>query len=325
MLVPGDTRQGRARLALAAGAEQEHLVTGQVAHVILGDRRRHVGQIAGFAGGVVDPVHGAAEEGDPPTMQGGHLHDGLDARHIGREAGDGDPSLERADHLGEVFAHLRLGPRLSLDQGVGGIADHRGHALLGQPPQGRFVVVVADQRIGIELPVAGVQHRACRSADHKRIGLRDRVGQGDQFDLEGPDLEAAGQGHLRDDLVAVDTDLGQLAVEHAGGKRRGVDRALEPGPDMGHRPDMVLVGMGQDKAGQLVAPLLDETRVRHDQIDPGQPLVGEGDAQVDHEPGPVVPIEVQVHSNLAGPAERQEPEILRSGQPAHGRSFRLAL
>src|SRR2546429_6612625 len=48
----------------------------------------------------------------------------------------------------------------------------------------------ADQRLGIELPVAGVQHGAGRGADDDGVRLGDRMGQRDQFEIERPDRKA---------------------------------------------------------------------------------------------------------------------------------------
>jgi hypothetical protein len=71
---------------------------------------------------------------------------------------------------------------------------------------------------------------------------------------------------------------------------------------------MVLVGMGEDQAAQALAPLGDEARIGQDDLDPGQGLVGEAEAEVDHHPLAAVAVEVEVHADLAGPAERHEEE-----------------
>ena len=51
--------------------------------------------------------------------------------------------------------------------------------------------------------------------------------------------------------------LGQLAAQHRGGERRGIDRAAQLRPQPGHRADMVLVRVGDDQAHQLVAAIGD--------------------------------------------------------------------
>ena len=84
---------------------------------------------------------------------------------------------------------------------------------------------------------------------------------------------------------------------------------------------MVLVGVGQHQAGQPIAPGLDEGRVGHQDIDARLAFIGEGDAEVDHEPTAVVAVEVEVHVDLAGAAQGQEPEIARARLPGHGLWF----
>ena len=49
----------------------------------------------------------------------------------------------------------------------------------------------AEDRGRIELPIAGVQHVAERRADNKRVGNRDRMGDGDELDIERAEVEVA--------------------------------------------------------------------------------------------------------------------------------------
>src|SRR3546814_1757077 len=56
-----------------------------------------------------DAVHGAAEQADAAAAGFGDLDDGLQARHVAGEAGDGHPVLEAAHHLQELLADIGLG------------------------------------------------------------------------------------------------------------------------------------------------------------------------------------------------------------------------
>ena len=74
---------------------------------------------------------------------------------------------------------------------------------------------------------------------------------------------------------------------------------------------MILMGMRQHEAHQVLALLLQEADVGHDQVDPRQMLlVAEGDAEIDREPGALVavaePVDRQVHADLADAAERRK-------------------
>ncbi len=78
--------------------------------------------------------------------------------------------------------------------------------------------------------------------------------------------------------------LAQLLAQQEGGEGRGVERRLEPRPQPGDGADMVLVGVGQHDAEDVVGVLLDEGRVGQDDLDARRGLVAEGHAQVDHDP-----------------------------------------
>ena len=66
--------------------------------------------------------------------------------------------------------------------------------------------------------------------------------------------------------------------------------------------------MGKDHADQLLAPLGDEARVREDGVDAGDGLVAEGDAAIHDQPLAVAAVEIEVHPDLAGPTQRDEPQ-----------------
>ena len=79
---------------------------------------------------------------------------------------------------------------------------------------------------------------------------------------------------------------------------------------------MVLMGVRQHQAHQVLALLLQEADVGHDQIDARQMLlVAKGDAEIDREPGPLVavaePVDRQVHADLADAAERRKGQFIR--------------
>ena len=297
--------------------------------MLLGHQRRKVLQVAAVAGRLVDPRHGAAGERDPAAVGRGDFADRVQARHVRGETGDQHPVLEAADELHERRAHLGLGTRIAVDQRVGGIAHHGQHALVGERAQGPLVVAVADQGIGIQLPVAGVQDRAGRGPDHQRVGLGDGMGERDQLDLEGADGEAAGERHLDDLQRLGQAGLDQLRIDHLGGEGGGVDRAAQARPEVTNGADVVLVGVGKHQPDQILAPFLDEAGVGHEHVHARRAAVGKDDPEIDHEPAPSVAVEVQVHADLAGSAERQEVELVGPRRPgpgpsAHADALRLA-
>ena len=111
---------------------------------------------------------------------------------------------------------------------------------------------------GIELPVAGVQQQPVRRVDHQRLRLRDRVRDAHEPQRERRQIDRAAR---RDDMqlhLVEQLHLGQLAPQHRGGERRGIDRTAQLRPQPGHGADVVLVRVGDDQPDQPVAPVGDE-------------------------------------------------------------------
>ena len=123
--------------------------------------------------------------------------------------------------------------------------------LVADAPQHRLVGHLAQQRLGIDLPVAGMEHRAEPGADRQRIGLEDRMRHGDQLELERRQAELAAERDLGDRHRIDQARLDELAPQHRGGERRGIDRRLEARPEIGDGAQVILVGMGQHDADQV--------------------------------------------------------------------------
>ena len=67
--------------------------------------------------------------------------------------------------------------------------------------------------------------------------------------------------------------------------------------------------MSDDETDQLVATIGDVAGIRHHHIDLGMCRAAEADATVHRQPPAVAAVQVQVHADLARPAQRQEGEI----------------
>ena len=305
----------RARLALAAGAGDQHPVARQLRGVVLAEKARPVPQIAVFPRRLVHPAQGSAAQGGVPAGRPGDRGDRLEPRDVRREGGNGDPAVVFADQIDQALPDIRFRAGPALLEHVGRIADQRQDAVIADPAQRRLVDRRADQRVRVELPVAGVEHGAQRRADQQGVRLRDRMGQAYEFDAERTDLEGRAGFDRGDPGVVLQIGFGQLALQHRGGETGGVDRALQPGPEMRHRADMILMGMGQDQAGQPVPALDDEFRVGRNHLDSGDRGIAERHAQIDHQPAAAIAEQVEVHADFAGAAERQEME----GIAAHAR------
>ena len=90
---------------------------------------------------------------------------------------------------------------------------------------------------------------------------------------------------------------------------------------------MVLMAVGEDDAEQVVALLLDEVEVGQDQLDAGIVGIGEGQAEIDHQPFALAAVEIDVHADLARAAEREEEEFfagMSSLEPSPPSSYEQA-
>ena len=72
---------------------------------------------------------------------------------------------------------------------------------------------------------------------------------------------------------------------------------------------MVLVAVSQDDPGKPLLLVLDELEVGQDELDPGIVGIGEGQAEVDHDPLAAAAVEIDVHADLARAAERAEKQF----------------
>ena len=127
---------------------------------------------------------------------------------------------------------------------------------------------------------------------------------GDELERERRQLDPSARLHDVELHLAEKLRLAELAAEHRGGERRGEDRAAQLTPEMGDGADVVLVRVGDDEAQQPVPPLADEAWVGHHDLDLGQLAAAEADAAIDREPAVAAAVKVQVHADLARPAQR---------------------
>ena len=317
----GDTAEGGHRLTLGAGAHVDELVILD----IVGLLEVHDGafgdvQVAEVGGDGHVAHHGAADEHDLAAVFVGGVHHLLHTVHMGGEAGDDD----LAGGLRERLVKGRADGGLGLDEaghlGVGGIHHQQVHALFADLAEFDKVSDAVVKRQLVELDVARVDQRAGRSLDVDGQGVRDGVGDVDEFKVERAHLElvAAGDLHLGGVLVVflalgVHEREGQLGAD-----QRDVRAQLE---QVGHAADVVLVAVGQHEGVHLVETVLDVAEIRQDEIHARLLLLGEEHAAVDEQQVTVVFDHVHVAADFAQAAERRDAHgalaVLRRGDQ-HG-------
>ncbi len=309
------SRAIRARAARGSpwlpGADQHDAVARNVAGLVLGQKTRQIGEIAVLARRLFDPPQRAPDQRHLPLVRGGGQGHRFEPRHVRGKAGDRNAGVIAADQIGQRSAQLRLGPRCPGAQRVCRVADQSEDALVAELAQPCLVRGRTDQRVRIELPVAGVQHRADRRPHGDSVRFGDRMGQSDQLKIERADREAARQrDHVDPDLVGQSV-LGQLCAQQRGGERGRPNRAAQLAPQIGNGPDVILVRVRRHNPEQAVPALGDEGRIRHHDIEARLGIVSERYAAVDDQPVAGITVDVEVHPDFPGAAERDEIEGVR--------------
>src|SRR5437588_3321853 len=151
------------------------------------------------------------------------------------------------------------------------------------------------------------------SLDEQPIALRDRVREGDETDPERPELDAPASLDNVEPHLAGEPLLLELAGDEAGGEWRREQRDLQFLGEIGQRPDMVLMTVGQDDPREPLLLVLDELEVREDQLDARIVGVGKSQAEIDHDPLASATVEIDVHADLARATERDKQQFFAWG------------
>ncbi len=314
MLALSYARQGGEWLALASGAQREHLVGLEIAELLLVEVAEIFRQIAGVDRHLDHAVHGAADDDEVAARSLRRLCDGPDARDVRGERRYRHAALGTGDDAGERGRHLCLGRRVPCPEGVRRIADEGLNPLLAERPNPCLVGRRTDVGLAVELPVAGMEDVAERRADHDPRRLGDRVRHGNELEIEGPDFEAAAELDLIDGELQAAALLVELGAKHAGREARSIDRRPQPGPKIDDRADVVLMSVRDDDAIERRTLLLDEANIGQDDVHARLGIARERDAEVDHQPaariGGAEAVEIAVHPDLAEAAQRHEDQLV---------------
>jgi hypothetical protein len=319
VVVVGDPHEGRERLALASGAEDQHLAGRILLQLVRPDQRllRHL-DVAEVPGDVHVLAHRAADHANLATDVDGDVDRLLHPVDVGGERGDEDAAGTGRDQLAEGLADEPLraghtGPlrvrRVAQEEVDAAVAD------LGQPSD---VSAQAVHRGVVDLVVPGVEDAPARAVDDDRDRVGDRMRDPDELGAERPQLHGPAvwirltQLHRAQQSVLVELRLDQ-AERQAGG------------PDLLHaclaeqvreRADVVLVPVReQHRAYRPLA--VDQVReVGQDQVDAEVLVAREREACIDHD-GLAAGLEHgHVLADLAESAERDD-----SGASGHRRSL----
>ena len=286
VLATGQQRQRRHRLALRTGGDDAHLAGRVVVDLVDVDERR-VGDLqhAEVAAHAHVLLHAQPERGDDATVGDRRVGDLLDAVQVAGEAGGDDPPAASARRT------VRAAPRRRWSRaargrllGVGRVGHQQPDALVGRDraDAGEVGAAAVDRR-EVELEVAGVQDDTLRRVHRDRVGVRHRVGDGDELDVERADHPPLAV--LDDDQVGLAQQPGLLdaVAGQAERDRRAVDREAQFAQQVLQRADVVLVAVGGDDALDAVGVLAQPREVGQDEIDAVHVGVGEHQPAVDQQ------------------------------------------
>ena len=147
VLILGNARKRRARLALAAGAERHDFVGRQIAIGVHRAEILYAVEIARLARNLGHALHGAADHDHFTVRRLRRLGNRTQAPDIGRKCGDRHAAARILDDLGDGFADIGLRRRAAFTHGIGGIADER--EAPSSPSARSFFSSVRSPRIGV--------------------------------------------------------------------------------------------------------------------------------------------------------------------------------
>ncbi len=309
VVVVGDPRQRRERLALRARAENQlpprlELVQVDRPHEQLVGRPN----VVEVARDVQVLLHRAADHRDLAVDLGRHVDRLLHAVDVRGERGDQDAAGALRDDLTERLADDALGAREPGPLGVGRVAEQKIDAAV--PELGELADVGAqpvDRRV-VELPVSGVEDAAGGGLDRDADGVGDRVRHAHELEPKRAEVE---RRSLRVDLAqlrrALEAVLVELRADHA--ERQAcrphlLDSNLTE--EVRQRADVILVRVREHDGTDLTVAEVAE--VRQDEVDAEVLVTWEREPRVDDERLSGDLEHRHVLADLAEAAERDHPQ-----------------
>ena len=154
-----------------------------------------------------------------------------------------------------------------------------------------------------------MQHEARGGADRHGETVGDRVVDGDELAVEGPEGAPVVLAHLDGDRR--DAVLLELRLEEGECEPRPDDGDVRPlAQQVGNAPDVVLVPVGEHDGVDPVEALPDPREVRKDHVDAGLVLLGEEHSAVDDEQPPGVLEHRHVPADLTQSTEGDDPQAV---------------
>ena len=266
------------------GAHQDHVGGLHLQRLIQRDdqavRNLQVAQVAGHLG-VLD--HAGTDERQLASVAIGGFSRLLHTRDQRGERADQDAALGQAEDLVEGAIDHRLGGRPTGIVGVGRVGQQRQNPPAPQLPQLAEIGRLAVHRGVVELVVAGVHDQPGGGGDPQSNAVRDGMAHMEELDLERAELDPLPGLHRVQLGPLQHAAAAQLDLQQTAGEGGGVDRRRDLFQHVADGAGVVFVAVGDHDPANLVALVLQVTKVGDDVIDPQHVVLGEHDAGVDHQ------------------------------------------
>ncbi len=205
----GGARHRGARFALASRRDDHHFVARQRREMVERIEAGDSFEIAAIARHLDRAIERAASHDDATATSLRRFGDGAHARYVRGESRHQHAARGLADQSAQGPGDVAFRKAVAFAQNIGRVADQRGHALVPERAQPRFVDAIADARIGVDLPVPRVHREPRRSADGQGAGFRNGMSDGDIFDAEGAEIQHRSRPDPRD------LDIGRARLRQA--------------------------------------------------------------------------------------------------------------
>ena len=285
VLAIGHTRERGKRLALAAGAQDNDLILGNLVDVIgVDDVLVSDAQVAKLAGDLGIGNHGTTSHHDLTTDGSRTIAHLLQTVDVAREARHEDATRRILDDVAQGTTDSGLGLGEARSGRVGRVRKQKVDPLLAELVDGMVVGTDAINGSLVELEVARVKDGSLRSAQKHTQGTRNGVRHREEVDGEAPEVQV----NTVSDLLEpgrLDVVLGELALNDSERKVARVDGNLgnQILQQVRQGSGVVLVAMRDDDATELVLVLQNIGVVRKHEVDAGLIVVGEHEARVNQD------------------------------------------
>lgn len=241
---------------------------------------------------------------------------------VGAEGGDEEPALGLFQGGLQPFAAhgLRRGPSRATH--VRGIRHQQAHTPIAQGPEALQARKTAVQRFRVQLEIPRMHQHPLRRVQGQGAGVGDAMRDGNPFGLDLPvtDLHPAVVPH-RAQQAGIQAMLAELAFHQPQGEGRSVHGHRPAAQEVGQRPDVILVAVGEQDGLEPIREGFEVGEVRHDGIDARLIIRRKELAAIHKEEAAGAVHDQRVHAELPQASDGDEPQLVGGGSFGPGFEF----